>query len=238
MRSLEDARRERLLLEIERINENTFKFYITDGDIEERGFDRDEIWYNREKSEELFWGMMDEIHLQEQFPIDGPLWIQVNAVDKGLEVTVTKAQVSKDGQRFEPFFGAFSRAGDHPVDDRIEDLLDHHFQPKNDDDYDDEDQEIEEEILEYHYLFRDFEDLISLSKRHSFDQMATKLYSMEGKFYLLLEFSDYDVEYIDNMVSLILEYGYETLVSVPRIEEYGKVIIEENVFDCLRTHFK
>lgn len=40
-------------MEIERINEHTVKFYISYGDIEDRGFDREEIWYNRERSEEL-----------------------------------------------------------------------------------------------------------------------------------------------------------------------------------------
>ena len=88
-------------MEIERINENTVKFYISYGDIEERGFDREEIWYNRERSEELFWEMMDEVHQEEEFIVEGPLWIQVQALDKGLEVLVTKAQVSKDGQKFE-----------------------------------------------------------------------------------------------------------------------------------------
>ena len=47
-------------MEIERINEHTVKFYISYHDIEERGFDREEIWYNRDRSEELFWEMMDE----------------------------------------------------------------------------------------------------------------------------------------------------------------------------------
>ncbi len=42
-------------MEIERINEHTVKFYMSYGDIEDRGFDREEIWYNRERSEELFW---------------------------------------------------------------------------------------------------------------------------------------------------------------------------------------
>lgn len=40
-------------MEIERINEHTVKFYMSYGDIEDRGFDREEIWYNRERSEEL-----------------------------------------------------------------------------------------------------------------------------------------------------------------------------------------
>src|SRR5699024_9842803 len=88
-------------MEIERINENTVKFYISYLDIEDRGFEREEIWYNRERSEQLFWQMMDEINYKEDFAIEGPLWIQVQALEKGLEIIVTKAQVSKNGNHFE-----------------------------------------------------------------------------------------------------------------------------------------
>ncbi len=88
-------------MEIERINDHTVKFYISYVDIEERGFDREEIWYNRERSEELFWEMMDEVHSESDFSLDGPLWIQVQALEKGLEVVVTKAQLSKDGSKLE-----------------------------------------------------------------------------------------------------------------------------------------
>lgn len=88
-------------MEIERINEHTVKFYMSYGDIEDRGFDREEIWYNRERSEELFWEVMDEVHDEEEFAVEGPLWIQVQALDKGLEIIVTKAQLSKDGQKLE-----------------------------------------------------------------------------------------------------------------------------------------
>ncbi len=115
-------------MEIERINDNTVKFYISYIDMEERGFDREEIWYNRERSEELFWEMMDEVHNEEEFLVEGPLWIQVQALDKGLEIVVTKAQVSKDGHKFElPIPG--DKYKELPVDEQIEDLLDHHFNP-------------------------------------------------------------------------------------------------------------
>jgi len=83
-------------LEIERINENTVKFYISYVDIESRGFEREEIWYNRERSEQLFWQMMDEVNYKEDFPVEGPLWIQVQALEKGLEIIVTKAQISNE----------------------------------------------------------------------------------------------------------------------------------------------
>ncbi len=222
------------MLEIERINDNTVKFYISYGDIEERGFDRDEIWYNREKSEELFWEMMDEVHQEEEFMIEGPLWIQVQALDKGLEVLVTKAQISKDGQKFElPITD--DKLKDIPVDERIEELLDQHFNTKTDDDDDSY-----EDTLEFLIAFKDFEDVISLSNRNILEDLSTRLYSFEGKYYLFVEFpeEEYDEEDIDNSLSLLLEYGHETATTIHRVEEYGKLIIAENVFSEIRKHFR
>lgn len=219
-------------MEIERINDNTVKFYISYGDIEERGFDREEIWYNRERSEELFWEMMDEVHHAEEFMIDGPLWIQVQALDKGLEILVTKAQVSKDGQKFELPIPE-EKLRDLPVDEKIEDLLDQHFNTGKDDveDY--------EESLEFLLAFKDFEDLISLSNRNILDSLITKLYSFEGKYYLFVEFpeDEFEEDEIDNALSILLEYGQEALPTIHRIEEYGKLIIPEQVFVEIRKYF-
>jgi len=223
-------------MEIERINENTVKFYISYGDIEDRGFDREEIWYNRERSEELFWEMMDEVHDEEEFVIEGPLWIQVQALDKGLEILVTKAQLSKDGQKFElPIPN--DKLKDLPVDEQIDEILDHHFNPNHSDE---EDILLEEETLEFLIGFRDFEDVISLSNRAGLDDLVTKLYHFEGKYYLFTEFPEdlFEEDEIDDILSILLEYGFETQLTIHRIQEYGKEIISDNVFVELRKHFR
>lgn len=221
------------LMEIERINDHTVKFYISYGDIEERGFDREEIWYNRERSEELFWEMMDEVHQEEEFMIEGPLWIQVQALDKGLEVLVTKAQISKDGQKFELPIPE-DKLKDLPADERIEELLDQHFNTKNDDEGD------YEGSLEFLITFNDFEDLIALSNRNILDSLNTRLYSFENKYYLFIEFleDDFDEDEIDDCLSILLEYGVETQVTIHRIEEYGQLILSEDVFAELRKYFQ
>lgn len=223
-------------MEIERINENTVKFYISYGDIEERGFDREEIWYNRERSEELFWEMMDEVHQEEEFVVEGPLWIQVQALDKGLEILVTKAQLSKDGQKFElPMPN--EKLKDLPTDEKIEEFLDQHFIPR---DPDDEEILLEEESLEFLLAFKDFEDVIMLANRTGLDDLVTMLYYFEGKYYLYTEFPEeaFDEDEIDNLLSVLLEYGSETQLTIHRVQEYGKEIISENVFAELRKHFK
>lgn len=70
-------------MEIERINEYTLKLYISYGDIEERGFDREEIWYNRERSEELFWEMMDEIHQEAEIYLEYRFGFKCMLLKKG-----------------------------------------------------------------------------------------------------------------------------------------------------------
>lgn len=218
-------------MEIERINDNTVKFYISYVDIEKRGFDREEIWYNREKSEELFWEVMDEVHDEEDFAIEGPLWIQVQALDKGLEILVTKAQLTKEGQRFDlPVFD--EKFKDMPVDERIEEILDQTFGPDDEkiDDYDE---------LGFIILFRDFEDVITLSKQEHLDVIQSKLFSFEGNYYLYVDFSEdqFDESSIDDYISVLLEYGEETPVTIYRLEEYGKVIVEKDVFREIRKYF-
>lgn len=85
-------------MDIERINENTLKLFITYSDIEDRGYTREEIWYNRAKGEELFWDIIGEINTDDYFDLDGPIWIHINASESGLEVVVTRASVGNDSE--------------------------------------------------------------------------------------------------------------------------------------------
>jgi len=225
-------------MEIERINENTVKFYISYLDIEERGFDRDEIWYNRDRSEELFWEMMDEIHREEEFAIEGPLWIQVQALDKGLEIMVTKAQFVKDGQKLEIQMGE-DGIQEMPVDEKLESFLDEHFQGKAEGSENDALQ-YNLDILEFTIGFDDFEDVISLSKRNGLYGFQSSLYYYEKKYYLYVVFDEEEVEAeenVDNILSLLLEYGYESSVTIHRLQEYGKEIVKEDVFETVQTYF-
>lgn len=222
-------------MEIERINEHTVKFYISYVDIEERGFDREEIWYNRERSEELFWEMMDEVHSEGDFSLEGPLWIQVQALDKGLEVLVTKAQLSKDGSKLElPL--PDEKLRDFPVDEKMEELLDHHFHIiRNDESFANSDKE----VLQFTICFKDIEDLISLAHRANFAGLVNRLFQFEGRYYLFVQFSEEDyTEYeMDNILSLLLEYGTDSQVTIYRLEEYGKEIIRDNALETLKEHF-
>lgn len=227
-------------MEIERINENTLKFYISYMDIEDRGFDREEIWYNRERGEQLFWQVMDEVNYKEDdFNIEGPLWLQVQAVDKGLEIIVTKAQLSKDGQNLE-LPADNDKTIDVPVDEKIESMLDEKFGYDKKDSAKDEEEQVEEGNLTFIVKFADFEDVIQLS--HYFppiEGMVNRLFHFEGKYLLVTEFEENAVadDVQENTLSQILEFGEETNVSIYRLEEYGKMIFDHEALTQVKEFF-
>ncbi|MFC7393079.1 adaptor protein MecA [Scopulibacillus cellulosilyticus] len=231
-------------MDIERVNEYTLKFFISYIDIEDRGFDREEIWYNRERGEEFFWEIMDEAYYQESFSMDGPLWIQVQALDKGIEIIVTRAQLSQDGSKLELPISEDKHL-DIPVSEGLEELINQHFQLDKADEEDetpvdnDSDDYEPDEDLSFLIGFHDFEDVISLS--HEFQDhpsIETALYAYNDEYYLNITLSsELSEREQDNRLSCILEYGFETSRTVHFIEEYGKIVLPENALSTIRKHF-
>ena len=229
-------------MEIERVNDNTVKFFISYRDIEDRGFDREEIWYDRERSEELFWEMMDEANDREGFSMDGPLWIQVQAYDKGLEIIVTKAQLSKDGSKLElPI--ADDKYVDIPVDDSIEKMFEQ--QLILNDDLDDSERDSTDstssktkEFRKILVAFADIEDVIRLSHHLDRKDLTTELYVMDDHYYLYVVFhEDATKDEIKNTMSQLLEFGSRTNVTIFRLQEYGKRLIEHPALSKVRSYF-
>ncbi|RNA69894.1 adaptor protein MecA [Alteribacter keqinensis] len=215
-------------MDIERVNDTTLKFFITYKDIEKRGFDKDEIWYNRERGEELFFEMMNEANDQESFEIEGPLWVQVHALDRGLEVIVTRGQVNDGNVKLEIPVG--DDKNDQAVDDNIADMLDSRFRG--------EDEDGEKDLtLSLVIGFADFEDVISLCK--SFDEdIETSLHHFENRYYMYVTLDEkYTDEEQDNHLSRMLEFGYESDTTIYRIKEYGKEIVSENALQVIREQF-
>jgi len=230
-------------LEIERINEDTVKFFVSYLDIEKRGFHRDEIWYNREKSEELFWEMMEEVNYQEDFEVEGPLWIQVQAHGRGLEFTVTRARLSaSELEIFESQMDGVSdkNENDFPIDEDIEDFVKRKIIPSQKAEFknflDNED-----ENFSLIVKFTDFEHVIQLS--HSFsevvDDVIDRLFYYKGEYYLYMEFNEYifDDNAQEDIISLTLEFAEEADVTIHILEEYGRIIFENQTFAQVRSYF-
>ncbi len=226
-------------MEIERINENTIKFFISYIDIENLGYEKEEIWYNRERSEQLFWHMMDEVTHKEDFNPDGPLWIQVQAMEKGLEIIVTKAKISKKDDVYE-----LDESNEEEIeltnDEELDGILETTFGKSGPVAPVEED--LHEEKMWMIFSFDDFEHVIQLSHfmKSDYEIQEETLYHYNDTYYLYIQFGleilD-DDELQDNLISKILEFAKNTNMSLHVLEEYGKKIIEENAFSTLSTHF-
>ncbi|PKR78348.1 adaptor protein MecA [Halalkalibacillus sediminis] len=233
-------------MEIERINENTLKFYISYADIEDRGFNREDIWYNREKGEQLFWEMMDEVNDQEEFNIDGPLWIQVQALDKGLEIVVTKAQVSKDGKNLEVSDDEeqpFQTNMDQKIESLIDNNLSNHKQTKNKSRSQSKSKKEKTKQtgdLSLVIQFDDLEDVISLSHTVKDSRfMVDRLYAHDDIYYLYASFPEgyLSEDEQEDYISQLLEFGEESSFTVHYLMEYGNSIFTDEALKEVRSKF-
>lgn len=227
-------------MEIERINENTVKFYISYVDIEDRGFEREEIWYNRERSEQLFWQMMDEVNYKEDFSVEGPLWIQVQALEKGLEIIVTKAQISKGGTPVDSIDDIDDTMIDITIDEKAKHILDEKLANLDSDHKEEKEAEEDDSNLWMTAHFRNLEDVIQLSHYFQKDYEAdlkTVLYHYKDKYYIYVELEPTIYEQQEDLLSQVLEYSRESDLTYHMLDEYGKIIFNEDVFAQVRKHF-
>ena len=235
-------------MEIERINEDTVKFFVSYLDIEERGFHREEIWYNREKSEQLFWEMMEEVNDYEDFEIEGPLWIQVQAHGKGLEFTVTRARISAsdlgefealDNDAISTSAGHIKSSPENDIEDFVKSKFPHAIRANLRDDS--SSPRTEDNNFSIIVKFSEFEHIIQLS--HSLnelvDDLNDRLFHYEDAYYLYLQFNEtlFDDDAQEDIISLTLEYSDETDITIHVLSEYGKVIFENQTFSQIRSYF-
>ena len=97
----------------------------------------------------------------------------------------------------------------------------------------------EDGMVEFITEFDDFEDVIALSNRSGLDEQTTKLFSYENKYYLYIEFveDEIDEDEIDKVLSILLEYSQESSKTIHILEEYGKLVIDGDVFKTVSKYF-
>ena len=216
-------------MDIERVNENTLKLFITYRDIEDRGYTREEIWYNRAKGEELFWEVMTEVNTDDYFELEGPIWIHINASEIGLEVVVTRASYNPETD-ISSMFQPMDDMNDNQIEEMsIEQSLLEAFENEQDD----------TSIVSSRYVFKDIDDVIPVAKRLINRNLKTSLYRFEDKYYLIVNFEELeDKDEIRNIHAIIREYIASSKVTVYRLEEYGEAIMKDNCFETIVEFFE
>lgn len=221
-------------MRIERVNDTTMKFYLTYADIEARGFKRDDLWTNRKAGEEFFWSMMEEINEEEEFFVEGPLWIQVHAFDKGIEFVVTKTK--QDDVLHLP-----DDESPENLEYQVNDFLSKSVQDEKElHDLLMKASEINDLDNEFIAHFDNLEHVIQFGYDDHLDiDIEDLLYMHEGRYYYYVQFDErLSDDEVHTYVAHILEYADESRISKEQLEEYGKVVMSHNVKHQVQKYFK
>ena len=216
-------------MDIERINENTLKLFITYSDIEDRGYTREEIWYNRAKGEELFWDVIGEVNTDDYFDLDGPIWIHINASESGLEVVVTRAAVNNDSET-SSMIGSFE--DDLHIADQLNEMEESIFNAIGGK------ASKEDEVLENaRFRFKDIDELVPLAERAAQIGVPSALYKWDDYYYLFVDLQHLEQNDARNVVALCSEYLSASKMTLHRLEEYAETIIAEDCFETIISYF-
>ncbi|MBX5437475.1 MAG: adaptor protein MecA [Alicyclobacillaceae bacterium] len=187
-------------MRVERIAHDKVRIFISYDDLEERGIDRNEIWQNGKKVQELFWDMMETAYTEVGFEIAGPIAVEAFTMpSEGVVVIVT----------------------------RVPSLPGH---VKSDGDDDEElDVELSAELFSsFVFRFRDFEDLVRAAHALSDYQVEAALYEYHGGYHLFIDEESLHEEDYDAVWSILHEYGEYSHVTAAVLEEYGKCILRRH----------
>lgn len=215
-------------MDIERINDHTIKLFITYRDIEDRGYSREEIWYNRSKGEELFWDVMNEVNTEDYFDLEGPIWIHINASEQGLEVIVTRAA---NGADTESVLNHFEESQE--IASQLNEMEATLLETMENDEKEDS-----TSLVHARYKFKDIDELIPVAKRLIQYNLAASLYKMDNDYYVCVDLSSLeDVYDRRNVLSILKEFLQPTKLTIHRIEEYGQAIMLEDCFEKVLYYF-
>jgi adapter protein MecA 1/2 len=85
------------------------------------------------------------------------------------------------------------------------------------------------------FEFRTLEDVIQLAERlYALGCHGGSLYSYEGRFYLYFEEPTIDT---DDFVAILAEYGSPSTLTIHRVQEYGKKLMEDQAIAQIYQYF-
>ncbi|MCK0472152.1 genetic competence negative regulator [Halalkalibacter sp. APA_J-10(15)] len=195
-------------MRLERLTTNKFKAFLSNDDMNERGLTKDDLWQDLPKVHDLFREMMLEADDELGFKIDGPIAVEVYAMPaQGMVIIVSKCEVNE--------------WTNEEFDDGYIEM-----------------QVTLDETEDFYYVFDDIESVLLLAERlYNLGIENGTLYTFEGHYYLAFEEFDVDIELEETFVAVLSEYGSPATVSIYRVQEYGKCLMEHNAIKLLYTHF-
>lgn len=201
-------------MRVERLGKDKIKIFLTFDDLSDRGINKEDLWNDVPKVHDLFNEIMEQAYEELGFELTGPVAVEIFALPaQGMVVIVSR--------------------GKNKIWRTVEDL---------DEDLDEDLYALEvtlEESDSIIFAFKDFEDLIKATKRiQPFLIYGGALYHYKEHYILALDQADLIENTVDNFIAILSEYGEASTISTAILEEYAKVIINEDAINVLNQHFE
>lgn len=197
-------------MRVDKIASNKVRIFISYEDLAARGIDREELWHNGKKVQELFFDMMDVAYAEVGFEVVGPIAVEAFTMPTdGVVVIVTQVpslpsqegeaerseRTVADGAARDPF-GAFV------------------------------------------FAFEDFEDVIRAARSLAgFSHLFCSLYVYKNRYHLFFEDDAIDEEVYDTVWAILHEYGDPAKVTQAVLDEYGSLVSQRYALQTIGQHF-
>lgn len=195
-------------MRVERLGKDKIKIFLTLDDLSDRGLKKEDLWNDVPKVHDLFNEIMEQAYEELGFELKGPVAVEIFALpSQGMVVIVSK--------------GKSKIWIDEDLDDDLYEL-----------------EVTLEESDSIIFAFKDFEELLRASKQiNSAIVLGGKLYYYQNHYIILFEQADIQENAVDSIIALLSEYGEVSTVSKAILEEYGKIIIDNEAIKVLNLHF-
>ncbi|MFD1360583.1 genetic competence negative regulator [Lentibacillus salinarum] len=179
-------------MRIERVSNNQFTIFLTFDDLIDRGFTKEDLWYDAANVRNLFSDMMYEASTELGFELEGVLLVQVHMMQaQGMHVVVTQK-------------GSNSSWDEDFVEMKV--TLD--------------------ESRELIFSFDDFEDIIQVaSNLTTLGIHGGQIYHMDNRYYMLMHEDDLNQNDRENVIAILSEFSFPSIITSYRLKEYGKEIM-------------
>ena len=231
-------------MQVEHINENTIRVRIDKTELAKRGLKVLDLLGDKDRIQQFFYSILDEIDTDHSFSQDAPVTFQVMPNNGGLDLLITKT-TEKDRDKLAKLFdNDLSEIKRENEADSRKSFLD-----LEDDDFSGQEEngvkpKVKKPLWKFQkkqaYSFTDFNDVTELAESLVTADLSSSLYFERGQFYLDLTFPDENYSELKpaDAWTIANEYGSKVKpLAMGRVRTTGKCLMESNALEQLRHYF-
>ncbi len=196
-------------MKVEKISPNKFKLTFSDEDLKDFGVDFENIRYNSEDAQELFWNLIERADIEEEFFKDDAQIVVEAVATKNDGLTMTVTRVSDASKKIPKIKHRKGKAEKHT------------------------------DISPVIFSFDEFENLVQACKYiENIFVGVSRLYKMEGEYFLVMDAIHESVAVsVDSVLHEYGEKVLNSAVAEGKLSEYGDLLIKNTAIANISANF-